>query len=190
MRHVFACLAVAMLLAGCSDGGAESTTTILAAPTTSPAAPGTTAAPPRTAAPTTTPDEALGPDGSGCTPGPGDLPDGRWFGEIASFDSEGISFDLACWFSGDAAVEASAEDGEESPPPNDYYVRNDNDLLRQITVDQETPVLWYLSGDPNDFEEGTFEEWIQFLEDEGPRLGIWVTIADDQVTEIEEMWVP
>ena len=77
---------------------------------------------------------------------------------MADFDDDGISFDLACWFSGEAAT-AAAEDGEESPPPNDYYVRNQNAQLRELGVDPDTPVLWHLSGDPSDSQQGTFSEW-------------------------------
>ena len=45
-----------------------------------------------------------------------------------------VTFDLVQWFSGDAATKAAAEDGEESPPPNDYYIRNVNPRLRTLPV--------------------------------------------------------
>ena len=65
-----------------------------------------------------------GPDGSGCTPGDGDvLPDGRWFGFPSAREADSFSFDLACWFTGDDAAAAATEDGAESPPPNDGSIR-------------------------------------------------------------------
>lgn len=132
----------------------------------------------------------MAPEGSGCSPGTDVLPDGEWYGEVPTFDENSIGFDLACWFTGDAAVEAAAEDGEESPPPNDYYVRNQNDQIRVLVVDSDTPVTWYPSGDPNDVGEGTFSDWITYLEEADFRLGVWVTIEGGAVTEITEQWVP
>jgi hypothetical protein len=187
-------LSVVITVVACSgETGNTSTTTSPASTTTTAAATTTTTVAVTTtvAAPTTTVTaDTLAADGSGCTPGPGALPDGRWYGLVDSYDAQGIAFDLACWFSGEAAIAASAEDGEESPPPNDYYVRNENTQLRDLPVDPATPVLWYLGGDPNDFEEGVFSDWIEHLDTMSFRFGIWVTIEEGQVTEIEEQWVP
>ena len=49
-------------------------------------------------------------------------------------DRQTITFDLIQFFTGDAATKAAAEDGEESPPPNDYYIRNVNPRLRTLPV--------------------------------------------------------
>ncbi|MGB7859619.1 MAG: hypothetical protein WBM90_03905 [Acidimicrobiia bacterium] len=189
-------LTIALPLAACSPDEAASTTSSTAESTTTTAAPATTTITQRpttttTVAPSTTTNETnLLAEGSGCTPGTDVLGDGVWYGIVASYDTNGISFDLACWFSGDAAVIASAEDGEESPPPNDYYVRNLNTQLRDLNVGPDTPVRWYLSGDPNEFVDGPFSDWIAFLDSQEFRLGIWVTITDGEVTDIEEKWVP
>jgi len=203
MRKHLALLTVGILFAACSgDGVAETSITTIALPeTTTTAVPGTTSSTPvtstttitpptTTSLPTTTTLDLLVPEGSGCTPGTDVLPDGVWYGLVADFDDDGISFDLACWFSGDAAAAAADEDGEESPPPNDYYVRNQNAQLRELGIDPDTPVLWYLSGDPSDSQQGIFSEWVDFLESQDFRLSIWVTISDGGVTEIEEQWVP
>ena len=109
---------------------------------------------------------------------------------VEAYDATGISFDLACWYTGEAAVAASAEDGEESPPPNDYYVRNENTQLRLLGVSAATPVTWYPSGDPNDAVAGTYADWTVFLDGQEFRNAVWVTIASGTVTEIEEQWVP
>jgi hypothetical protein len=199
MRSILALVTGAVLIATCAGNDTADTVTTTfttTAQTTTPASPDsttTTAGPTTTVIPasTTSVDDPLAPpEGSGCTPGDGALPDGLWYGQLADFDTDGIAFDLACWFSGDAATAAAAEDGEESPPPNDCYVRNQNEQLRELEIDPDTPVLWYLSGDPNDSEDGTFIEWIEFLEGQGFRLGVWVTISEGEVTAIEEMWVP
>lgn len=205
MRKVLALLATYVVLVSCSGNGTSDgstttfedrdTTTSAAEPNVTTTAPtSTTTTPPTTTTtppPTTTTSTGqLGPEGSGCTPGPGDLPDGDWYGEVVDFDETGISFDLACWFSGDAATAAAAEDGEESPPPNDYYVRNQNTQTRELDVASSAEVTWYSSGDPNDEHQGTFAEWAAYVEERGFMLGIWVTVANGQVTGILEQWVP
>lgn len=197
MRNLLTHLIGVILVAACSgDITAETTatstpspttTTPVALTTTSTTAPATSS----TAIPaaTSTVVDSLAPQGSGCTPGSDRLPDGLWYGRVADFDDEGIAFDLACWFTGDAATTAAAEDGEESPP-NGYYVRNQNEQLRNLDVEAVTPVLWYLSGDPSDSRQGTFAEWVDFLATQGFRLDIWLTIDEGGVTQIEEQWVP
>jgi len=199
MRRFHALVAAGILLGACSGGGAsdnsttttppETTTSSIALATTTTQQPATTTS---TAASTTTTTvvDALAPEGAGCTPGTDDLPNGLWYGLVADFDADGISFDLACFFRGDAATAAADEDGEESPPPNDYYVRNQNEQLREMEIAADTSVLWYLSGDPSDSQQGTFSEWIEFLETQDFRLSIWVTISDGEVEDIEEQWVP
>jgi hypothetical protein len=37
-------------------------------------------------------------------------------------------------------VQAAAEDGEESPPPNDYYIHNVNPRLRTLPVRSDAPI--------------------------------------------------
>ncbi len=196
-------LTALLLLTACSTEPAEepadttgptlTTSTTAPPPTTlTPPSSTTTVAPTTTttAPTTTTTKDPRAPEGSGCTPGSEVLPDGEWYGAVRAFDSQTISFDLTCLFTGEAAVAASAEDGEESPPPNDYYVRNENDEVRVLMVDADTPVTWYTSGDPNDEVTGTYAEWTAFLATQEFQLGVWVTIESGSVTEIAEWWVP
>ena len=189
------------MVVSCSGEGAEetTTTTTVATETTTSLAvvtTTTTTLPPETttttppASTTTTDGDPLAPEGSGCTPGTAVLPDGEWYGGVRTFDEQGISFDLACLFTGDAAAEAAAEDEEESPPPNDYYVRNESEEVRVLVVRPDTSVTWYTSGDPNDETTGTYTEWTEFLSTQESYLGIWVTIESGEVTEIAEWWVP
>ncbi len=197
MRKLLVFMAATLLVAACSPAGSEeSATTSVPDATTSTMAPTTTTS---TTLPATTTTQAststteadpLAADGSGCAPETAELPDGEWYGLVAAFDSAAITFDLACWFSGEAAEAAATEDEEESPPPNDYYVRNENEEIRVLAVAPSVPVTWYPSGDPNDVVNGTFTEWTEYLEGREFRLGIWVTIAGGQATEIEEVWVP
>jgi hypothetical protein len=45
-----------------------------------------------------------------------------------------LTFDLAEFLTGEAAAQAAAEHGDESPPPNDYYIVNDNPKLRTMPI--------------------------------------------------------
>lgn len=130
--------------------------------------------------------------GSGCTPLSTDtLPTGRWFGFVQEAQAEQLTFDLACWFTGEAAAEAASEDGEESPPPNNFYIRNESDALRVHPVDSATTVEWLPDpGDPASAEVVTYEDWLVGR----PRPydpGVWITTTDDShVIKIEEQYVP
>jgi hypothetical protein len=67
--------------------------------------------------------------GSGCAPGGGWLPDGMWFGFIIGATNHSVMFDLACFFTGDAAALASVADGE-GVPPSDFYISNNSSNIR------------------------------------------------------------
>jgi hypothetical protein len=136
---------------------------------------------------TTVPD---GPSGSGCTPGDGvALPEGEWYGVVVSASPSGIEFDPACWFTGEAAVAAAAEDGAE-PPPNDYYVRNKNPQVRSLSVSAETEVVWYPTGDPASELIVTFSDWVDGVASRGLFFGVWLDVIDGEVLGIREQWVP
>ncbi len=188
-------LVVGVLATACNGSAAPSTTTNGAGTTTTHAdgttiepAPTTTEAPEDT---TTTTASLDGAEGSGCAPGPGALPDGTWFGFVTVADAEEIQFDLACWFTGDAAAKAAAEDGEESPPPNDYYVRNSNETIREVPVAGGTEVTWYPNiGDPTTETTIDYSTWLTEADERDFMPGVWIEIKAGEVVEIAEQWVP
>jgi hypothetical protein len=113
-------LLLAALMAGCSSddkatGGGGATAT------TSAASPASTV--PVTTRATTTSEPVV-------------LADGRHPVLIKTVDVQGrrITFDLIQFLTGEAAIKAAAEDHQESPPPNDYYIRNVNPRLRTLPV--------------------------------------------------------
>jgi hypothetical protein len=170
------------------------TTTIPASTTTTPTTTTTVPSGTTTVIPgetTTSVGTVDGPDGSGCTPGTdGTLPEGHWFGFVVSTAADSLEFDLACWFSGQAAIDASAEDGEESPPPNDYYVRNENELTRTVVVWSDADVLFYPTGDPTSETHGSFDNWTDAIAHRGYVFGVWLDVIDGEATVIAEQWVP
>lgn len=181
----------------------DTTTTTTAATTTAPEPTTTTSRPETTTTTTASTTTTTAPsttttldtnslaEGSGCTPGtPDTLPDGLWFGLVADAGGDEILFDLACWFTGDAAVLASAEDGEESPPPNDYYVRNLNPDLRALPVAADAEATWVaMEGDPTSAVTTGFPDWVTARSGTYP-FGVWLTIDGGEVTVLEEQWVP
>ncbi len=173
-------VALALLVAACGgdDDGAATET---AAPTTTTTAAATT---------TTSGDTEALADGSGCTPGEGDLPDGEWFGYVDMAGETEIAFDLACWFSEPAATVAAAEDGDESPPPNGYHIRNENPALRIITVAGGAQVAWMPN--PGDATEQTvtYGDWLVMREGRDFQPAVWVTIAGGMATGLREQYQP
>jgi hypothetical protein len=130
--------------------------------------------------------------GSGCTPSDVELPDGTWFGFVAGTTFDQLEFDLACWFTGDGAIAAATEDGEESPPPNDYYIRNVNPTIRLLAVGT-ADVAWLPNvGDATSLETVEFGEWVVYRRTRPDALqpGVWVTISEGVVTHVEEQYVP
>ncbi len=131
-------------------------------------------------------------DGSGCTPGTDELPDGEWFGYLDEVAATELTFDLACWFSLPASAQAAAEDGEESPPPNDYYVRNNNPMLRTVPVADEVQVSWLPSMGGPDLATIDYAAWITARAERGNlgQPGVWLVVTDGEVTSITEQYVP
>lgn len=127
------------------------------------------------------------PDGSGCDRNNPELPDGHWFGFVTYRDSRSATFDLACWFTGDAALVAADADGVSNDTLNGYYVRNQSDLLRVIRIDSETPVSWLERGEPMN---GTFADWNVHLQTGEMTSAAWITIKGGDVTSIREQPLP
>ena len=128
--------------------------------------------------------------GSGCTPGTEQMPDGEWFGFVAAATPGEIEFDLACWFGGSAAADAAAEDGFESPPPNDYYVRNDSDQVRKVPVSADTEVAQLTpTGGPDSTIVG-YDTWAAEWSSRDYQPSLWLTITGGEVVSIIEQYVP
>ncbi|MDH5422608.1 MAG: GerMN domain-containing protein, partial [Acidimicrobiia bacterium] len=132
-------------------------------------------------------DEALG---SGCTPGAEQLPDGDWFGYVGSATSAHIEFDLACWFSGTPAAEAAAEDGQESPPPNDYYIRNTSPETRTVAVSDAVEVSKLVDTGGAELEAISYDDWASGWDGRFYQPGVWITIDGGTIVDITEQYVP
>jgi hypothetical protein len=163
-------------LAGCgsdddaSGGGAAQPTAATAAPTTA-------------AAPTT-----------GQQAEPAQLADGRHpvIVKRVSVGGRTVAFDLIEWLEGDAAAKAAAEDGQESPPPNDYYIRNVNPRLRILPVASGAPITLtrQTAGQGGGNAAGPVPADLATVAASGIGHIFWATVQGAQIQALEEQYVP
>jgi hypothetical protein len=134
---------------------------------------------------------------------PTDLADGRYFGYIRVLHPDGvIRFDLAYFLTGEDANQAAAEHGDETPPPNDYYIVNDNPRLRTLALAPEAEIEvfdWNHCCDaPVRVDVATFRQALAAGADGVTVNGqlirggsqYWLTLEGGVVTKIEEQFLP
>jgi hypothetical protein len=145
--------------------------------------PASTATPPSTAATPTTSEPVV-------------LADGRHpvYLKTVDPDQQTITFDLIQFFTGEAATKAAAEDGEESPPPNDYYIRNVNSRLRTLPVRSDAPLTVNVlaaqsTGSSTKDVSVTLDELAGYFPNSGT-APFWITVEQGQVTKIAQQFLP
>jgi hypothetical protein len=164
-----------------------------AAPTPSPQP---SPSPSATTSPTTSPEPTASTTPSGET---GELGDGRHFVYATSATSTSLTFDLAYFLTGDAASAASAEHGGEVPPPNGYYIVNDNDLLRTLPVSPSVVVRYIPAGAPDQtqLQTGNYPAFVGAVngtvQTDYPDMAFapwWITVTDGQIVKIQQQYLP
>ena len=120
--------------------------------------------------------------GSGeCSPGPGDLPTGWWYGSIQGASDDELLFDLACYYVGDAAEAEAAERGDEVS--NDYYVVNDSLRTRVVSVASDATASCV--------EVGSEELNAECSPDEvAGDWAVWLRVQAGEVARIVEQYAP
>ena len=169
-------LVAGLAVAGCARGQPDQS----ASPTSQP--PSITA-PPATRAPA---------PGGTPTGNPVVLVDGRHPVFVTSVDPSRrtIRFDLIQFYWGDEAAREAARDHKESPPPNDYYIRNVNPRLRTLRVRADATITVNTLGFGNQADHPISLAGLATLvraEDWPP---FWITVRHGQVVKIAEQWVP
>jgi hypothetical protein len=146
-------------------------------------APATTAAPASTA-------------GTPTTSEPASLADGRHPVYLKSVDPDRqtITFDLIQFYTGEAATKAAAEDNKESPPPNDYYIRNVNPRLRTLPVRSDAPITVNVlaagsTGSSTKDVSVTLVKLASYFPNSGT-APFWITVEQVQVTKIAQQFLP
>ncbi len=152
-----------------------------------------------TAPPTSAPPAAQAPAtaGGAITSEPAVLVDGRHPVYIKTVDlsRRKITFDLIQFYFGDDAAREAAKDHKESPPPNDYYIRNVNPKLRTLPVRADATIT------VNTLAADYTGSAVKNVEVGLPRLGqllhlggygppFWITVRHDQVVKIAEQYLP
>jgi hypothetical protein len=109
-------------------------------------------------------------------------------------DRRRMTFDLIQLYWGEDATREAAKDHQESPPPNDYYIRNANPRLRMLPVRSDASIT------SNTLTAGYTGSATKNVRVSLDRLAIvlprggagpfWITVRHDQVVKIAEQYVP
>lgn len=157
--------------------------------------PSTQSVPPQAPSPSVAPSSAVEKPAS-------EQVDGRFFSFLMSVKSTSGGYavvaDYARFLNGDEAAKAAARAGEESPPPNDYFIVNDNERLRTLMVGPSVRVtLATYPGKVAMSYPVTFARFRELFargDEVGPThyrsVPYWLTVQNGVVTRIEEQYLP
>jgi hypothetical protein len=149
------------------------------------------AAAPTSAPPTAEASAGVGGVGGPASPGPSPaLADGKHPAFLTAVDvaHRTVTLDLVEFLTGDAAKKRFQQDhpGEQGPD-NDYYVVNDNPLLRTLPVSGQVQVT-VAGGDPNQPIGKSFADLPGYVA--AHRVLFWLTVAHGEVTKVDQIWLP
>jgi len=203
MNRVPVLLALTLLLVACGGGELSSTTLGPAVTTTLPPFDTTTTKPPTVATPLAYSVGTAGflpeplsdsetAQGSGCVVSGDGLPDGMWFGYVEAMSTDTVIFDLACFYTGGAAVAAAAEDGEEA---FDFYIRNENPDTRSVPIDLNGIAHWLDGAGDLTPQAMKMSSWpiiggTAYQACPGDFCGVWLYVNDGVATELVEQYLP
>jgi hypothetical protein len=142
------------------------------------------------------PKAADGADGSGCLADTGPLPDGIWYGNVSAWTATSLDFDPACWFTGAEAAKEATKRGEESPPPNDFFIANDSKVVRTIPVTPSTPALrvTHDAAGGIDNQKTTYADMVAnpgtYQKCPGEFCPVWIAVNGGVVTEVSMQYLP
>lgn len=109
-----------------------------------------------------------------------------------------VTADYLQFLTGKAAADAATAHGDESPPPNDYYILNDNRQLRELPVagGANVKIMGGTGGDPGHPRNQTISEFHDsYVSSNSDRNwvkdGVYIlTIEGGKVTAIEQQFLP
>lgn len=205
MRRIASLLAVAMLVAACSAGTADQTTSTV--PTTSaPETTTTTIQVEETTTTTTVPETTTTTEA---------LPEGvREFAYVVAVEASDdgtvvVTADYAQFLTGDEATQAALEDGfivEGETVPNDYYIVNENPRLRELALDPDAPIVLnacFIDGECVTQVRVKIEQWMVLTAGDMPdglgegfqwygesALPYWLILEGETIIGIEEQYLP
>jgi hypothetical protein len=108
-----------------------------------------------------------------------------------------VRVDYVELLTGEEAAEAASARGDESPPPNDYYVSNDELTLHELPVRPDAQVRVVIDQDGMSIPEGrpmSLEAWIESLSGPDARLftaNVYrLELTEGEITALEQIYVP
>ncbi len=108
-----------------------------------------------------------------------------------------LTVDYIQFLTGEDAAAAAADRGDESPPPNDYYIVNDNTRLREFPVQDGIPVMTVVQDDGTSDPGGhtlSLADWLTRLSgptgDAFKSSFYWLTVTGETITTIEQQYLP
>ena len=121
---------------------------------------------------------------------PAVLADGRHPVYLKTVDPAGrmVTFDLIQFYQDDQATTEAAKDHQESPPPNDYYIRNVNPRLRTLPVLADAAITANQVAGSNQDVPVTLSKLAALTRERSPVF--WITVRHEQVSKISEQWLP
>jgi hypothetical protein len=180
-------LIAGLAAAGCGKSQPDQNGTAAGQPPAATAPP--TTARPSTSAPATT--------DRGATSEPAVLADGRHpvYLKTVDPDRRKITVDVIQFYFGDDAAIQAAKDHKESPPPNDYYIRNVSPRLRTLPVRSEATITVNTlaagyTGSATKTVQVQLDRLEIMLDVRGSSPPFWITVRNGQVTRIAEQYLP
>jgi len=161
--------------------------------------------PSETASPEPSPSASPEPTASAATTEPGSdkLPDDTYFVQLSDLQGgeDGppvIAYDLAYFLTGEQADQEAAARGMETPVPDGYFIVNDNDKLRTAPLADTFSVKYIPEGSgassPVKAHAAQFLGWLGgSVQTDFPSKDTswwWITIADGQVTLVQQQYLP
>jgi hypothetical protein len=99
-----------------------------------------------------------------------------------------VTFDLVQYFRDEEATREAAKDHQESPPPNDSYMRNVNPRLRTLPVRADAAITANQVAGSNQNIPVSLARLATLTRAGGGVF--WITVRGDQVVRISEQWSP
>ncbi len=118
---------------------------------------------------------------------------------VRSEGAKALTFDLAEFLTDQAATDAAAAHGDESPPPNGYYIVNDNPLLRTVPISPDVTIRYFPSSGPAccQHQPGTLDGFAAAVNGTSitdyPDMGFspwWITLKDGVIVTISQQYLP